>query len=46
VTFKPGKEMEDRVKELERQATAARAARPKSEKTVTATSYNDDGKGG
>ena len=30
VTFKPGKEMEDRVKELERQATATRAESPKS----------------
>jgi integration host factor subunit beta len=29
VTFKPGKEMEDRVKELERQAAAARAGRSK-----------------
>jgi integration host factor subunit beta len=29
VTFKPGKEMEERVKELERQAAAARAARSK-----------------
>lgn len=27
VTFKPGKEMEERVKELERQAATARAAR-------------------
>jgi len=26
VTFKPGKEMEERVRELERQAAAARAA--------------------
>ncbi len=30
VTFKPGKEMEERVKELERQAAAVRAGDPKS----------------
>jgi integration host factor subunit beta len=45
VTFKPGKEMEDRVKELERQATAARAGRTKAETPVAATSYTTDGKG-
>ena len=44
VTFKPGKEMEERVKELERQATAARTGRTKAETTVAATSYNSDGK--
>jgi len=44
VTFKPGKEMEERVKELERQATAARTGRTKAETTVAATSYNTDGK--
>jgi integration host factor subunit beta len=44
VTFKPGKEMEDRVKELERQATAARASRKKAETAATATSYSADGK--
>jgi integration host factor subunit beta len=42
VTFKPGKEMEDRVKELERQAAAARANRLKAESTLAATSYESD----
>jgi nucleoid DNA-binding protein len=46
VTFKPGKEMEDRVKELERQATAHRASRAKAETAAAATGYNSDGKDG
>jgi integration host factor subunit beta len=36
VTFKPGKEMEERVKELERQA-AAKAARTKTPKSASQT---------
>jgi nucleoid DNA-binding protein len=45
VTFKPGKEMEDRVKELERQARANRANRQKAETTAATTSYDSDGNG-
>lgn len=45
VIFKPGKEMEDRVKELGRQANAARASRAKAETASAATSYGTDGKG-
>jgi integration host factor subunit beta len=37
VTFKPGKEMEDRVKEKERQAAAARAALHNAQNLDTAT---------
>jgi integration host factor subunit beta len=47
VTFKPGKEMEERVKELERQAAAIRANRPDAEPVAqtsgTATGYESDG---
>jgi nucleoid DNA-binding protein len=47
VTFKPGKEMEERVKELERQAAAARAAKTKTEPVAqtlgAATGYESDG---
>jgi integration host factor subunit beta len=46
VIFKPGKEMEDRVKELGRQANAARASRAKAENAAAATSYASDGKNG
>ncbi|MGA2034116.1 MAG: HU family DNA-binding protein [Thermoguttaceae bacterium] len=44
VTFKPGKEMEERVRELERQA-ATRSARTKtpSAKTPSAKTPSDDG---
>lgn len=41
VTFKPGKEMEERVKELERKAAAAaRAARPKDAGTEDTPDHN------
>jgi integration host factor subunit beta len=51
VTFKPGKEMEERVKELERQAAAARTGRSKSgsddepvaQTSGASTSYESDG---
>jgi len=51
VTFKPGKEMEERVKELERQATAARTGRTKSTSAAepvaqtlgASTAYEDNG---
>jgi integration host factor subunit beta len=48
VTFKPGKEMEDRVRELERQAAAARAQAQGSPQAVastahSATTYESDG---
>jgi len=51
VTFKPGKEMEERVKELERQATAARTTRsktgsdtePVAQTSGASTSYESDG---
>lgn len=46
VTFKPGKEMEDKVKELERQAKANRAARQKAEIAAAAKSYDSNGNGG
>jgi integration host factor subunit beta len=44
VTFKPGKEMEDRAKILERQALAERTALEKAETPVATTSYDADGK--
>jgi integration host factor subunit beta len=51
VTFKPGKEMEERVKDLERQAAAARAPRTKADIAAepvaqvsgTSTGYESDG---
>lgn len=49
VTFKPGKEMEQRVRELERQATAQAAsrqaggARPVSSTLGTSAGYDSDG---
>jgi integration host factor subunit beta len=51
VTFKPGKEMEERVKELERQAAAVRSGRSKSDSDTepiaqtsgTSTRYESDG---
>jgi hypothetical protein len=51
VTFKPGKEMEERVKELERQAATVRAGRPKvnsntepiAQTSGTSTGYASDG---
>jgi integration host factor subunit beta len=48
VTFKPGKEMEDRVRELDRQAAAARsqghaAAQPVASTAHSATTYASDG---
>ena len=51
VTFKPGKEMEERVKELERQAAAVRTGEPKvnsntepvAQTSGTSTSYESDG---
>jgi integration host factor subunit beta len=51
VTFKPGKEMEERVKELERQAAEARAVRPKvgsdsepvAQTSSTSTGYESEG---
>ncbi len=43
VTFKPGKEMEERVKELERQAAAARAGRTKATEPVAQTSGTTTG---
>jgi integration host factor subunit beta len=46
VIFKPGKEMEDRVKELGRQTNAGRASRAKSETAAATTSYASDGKSG
>jgi integration host factor subunit beta len=51
VTFKPGKEMEDRVRELERQAAAARnqgqaASQPVASTAHAATSYASDGHAG
>ena len=50
VTFKPGKEMEERVKELERQAASVRAGRnkvnsnsePVAQTSGTSTSYASD----
>jgi integration host factor subunit beta len=45
VIFKPGKEMEDRVKELERQSKSNRAAREKAETASAATGYESNGKG-
>jgi integration host factor subunit beta len=50
VTFKPGKEMEDRVHELERQAAAARsqgqaAVQPVTASARSATTYAADGRG-
>jgi len=47
VTFKPGKEMEERVKELERQAAAIKAGRTGTESVAqtsgTATRYESSG---
>jgi integration host factor subunit beta len=46
VTFKPGKEMEERVKELERQAAAIRSGRttePVAQTSGTSTLYESDG---
>jgi integration host factor subunit beta len=52
VTFKPGKEMEERVKELERQAAAVRSknrvnsdAEPVAQTSGTSTGYESDGSG-
>ena len=51
VTFKPGKEMEERVKELERQAAAVRTGKPKvnsntepvAQTSGTSTGYESNG---
>lgn len=46
VTFKPGKKMEERVKELERQPATSRTGRIKAETITAATSYDSDGNTG